>query len=681
MAAGAVPAYLGPTAALVVAAAVIGYLTARARVVPIVGFLVAGVLIGPSQLGVVENGEMVQAAADIGVVLLLFTIGIEFSLERLARVWTWIALAGGLQLALATGAGLGLTLALGGSWRDGVFTGFLIALSSTAIVLKLLGDRRETSSVRGRLSVAVLIAQDLGVVGMVLVVPLLGPGGEDGTGAGSLVRAVLTAVAVVVAVLLVARRVMPAVLDVVARTCSPEVFLLTVVAVCFGTAYLTALAGVSVSLGAFLAGLVVSESRASTHALAEVLPLQIIFSAVFFVSVGMLLDLGFVLENLPLVLGAAAVVLVVKALTTTVAAAAVRIPVRTAVATGLLLAQIGEFSFVLLTVGTAAGLAPLGRGEDGSQVAVATTVLLMLASPLLAAAARVERSGNGTPRGAGSAYWQSPAGPAGDGGDEGGSHGAPFRDHVVIIGWGPTALDIAETLRQRDVPVVMTTLNPDGAAQAEAAGHRVVRGDPTKVAVLRAAGMAATRLVVVAEDQPEQAVRVVSAARAVTTAPILTRPLGEVDVTEFAAAGADHVVDPQRVSGQALMRSVLAELGHNEQAPDRRRTVVDTARVIRYTWPDTDECRHAAASRPVVPQAPGCVACLRAGEAWVHLRICLGCGYVGCCDSSPNRHARAHAHTVGHPLITSAEPGESWGYCFVDEMTVPAPAEAAPGLY
>jgi len=163
-----------------------------------------------------------------------------------------------------------LTLALGGSWRDGVFTGFLIALSSTAIVLKLLRDQGETSSVRGRLSVAVLIAQDLGVVGMVLVVPLLGPGGEGESGTGSLVGAVLTAVAATV--LLVARRVVRAVLDVVARTCSPKVFLLTIVAVCFGTAYLIALAGASVSLRAFLAGLVVSASRASTHALADVLP-------------------------------------------------------------------------------------------------------------------------------------------------------------------------------------------------------------------------------------------------------------------------------------------------------------------------------------------------------------------------------------------------------------------------
>ncbi|TFV51518.1 cation:proton antiporter [Blastococcus sp. TF02A_35] len=662
IAAGEVPGYLAPTAALVGAAAVIGYLSARARVVPIVGFLVAGVLIGPAQLGIVENGEAVEAAADIGVILLLFTIGIEFSLERLARVWTWIAVAGGLQLVLATGAGLGLTLALGGGWRDGLFTGFLLALSSTAIVLKLLGERRESSAVRGRLALAVLIAQDLGVVAMVLVVPLLGPvtDGESAGGA-SLLRALLTAVAVIAVVLVVARRVMPAVLDVVARTCSPEVFLLAIVAVCFGTAYLTALAGVSVSLGAFLAGLVVSESRASSQAFAEVLPLQIVFSAVFFVSVGMLLDLGFVLAHLPLVLGTAAVVLLAKTVTTAVAATAVRIPVRTAAATGLLLAQVGEFSFVLLTVGTAAGLAPLGLAEDGAQLAVATTVLLMLVTPQLAAAgARIDRA-------------RAASGDVGPG-----SGGSVPTGHVAIIGWGPTALEVAASLRGRGVDVVMTTLNPDGAAQAERAGHRVVRGDPTKGEILRAAGVPEVRLVVVAEDDPEQAVRVVAAVRAVTDAPILARPLGAVDVAELAAAGADHILDRDRLSGQVLLHSVLGELGHPVALPSRGRAVVDTARVVRYAWPEGSGCGHGAMSRPVLPLAPGCVGCLQEGTEWVHLRTCLSCGYVGCCDSSPRRHARAHAGEEDHPLVASAEPGESWAYCFPDDVTVPAPAGAAP---
>ncbi len=137
-------------------------------------------------------------------------------------------------------------------------------------------------------------------------------------------------------------------------------------------------------------------------------------------------------------------------------------------------------------------------------------------------------------------------------------------------------------------------------------------------------------------------------------------------------------MDPRHVSGQVLTRAVLAVLGHTEPASDGR-TVVDTARVVRYPWPDTDRCEHEDASRPVLARAPGCVACLRADEDWVHLRICLSCGHVGCCDASPNRHAREHAHAEDHPLVASAEPEETWGYCFVDDVTVPAPAGPHPG--
>jgi monovalent cation:H+ antiporter-2, CPA2 family len=607
----------------------------------------------------------VRSAADIGVILLLFTIGIEFSLDRLARVWTWIVVGGALQVVLATGAGAAITRAVGGGWGDAVYTGFLLALSSTAIVLKVLAERSEATGTRGRLALAVLIAQDLAVVAMVLVVPLLGVP-EEGAAGGSLLQALGTAVLVIAAVLVVARRVMPPLLDVVARTCSPEVFLLTVVATCFGTAFLTEQAGVSVSLGAFLAGLLVSESRASTQAFAEVMPLQILFSAVFFVSVGMLLDLGYVADNLLLVLGVALGVLVVKTATTVLAVAALRVPWRTAVATALLLAQVGEFSFVLLSVGTASGLTPLGMAEGGDQLVVATTVLLMVSTPLLAAlGGRIER--------AGPAAGASPA--AGEAPPPVDADGRP-SDHVVLIGWGPTALDLAATLRQRGVRVLLTTLNPGGAAEAEAGGHEVLRGDPTKAHVLQEAGVPAARLVVVAEDDAEQTARVVSAARALTPAPILARPLGAADVAELADAGADHVVDRDVASSRALTRAVLGRLG-GARSP-RRGTVVDTSRVVSYAWPADSGCGHGDASRPVLPAAPGCVDCLRDGTEWVHLRTCLSCGNVGCCDSSPQRHARAHARSDDHPLIASAEPGETWAYCFVDDVTVPGPAAGGP---
>ncbi|MFD0801189.1 cation:proton antiporter, partial [Streptomonospora algeriensis] len=362
LAAEETPAYLPPVVLLLCAAAVIGYLSVRVRVVPIVGFLLAGVVIGPHQLGLVATTETVEAAADIGIILLLFTIGIEFSLERLAAIKNFVLVGGGLQVLLTTGVTAALVLAFGSGWQTAVFTGFLVALSSTAIVLKVLAAAGRTTAPVGQTSVATLIFQDLAVVLMVLLIPLLGGSGE---GLPEIARALGTAAAVLVVVVLVARKVMPPLLERVARACSPEVFLLTVVAIGLGTAYLTSLAGVSVALGAFLAGLVVSESRHSAHALGEVLPLQILFSATFFVSIGMLLDLRTLLDLWWLVLLLAAAVVVLKAAAATAALSVLGVGTSTAVAGGLLLAQIGEFSFVLQRAGSQAGLAPAGSGDDG----------------------------------------------------------------------------------------------------------------------------------------------------------------------------------------------------------------------------------------------------------------------------------------------------------------------------
>ena len=296
LAAGAAPPFLVETATLIVAGAVVAYVGYRLGLVPIVGFLLTGVLIGPHGLGLIQDQEMVDALAEVGVILLLFTIGIEFSLEKLARIQRLIFGGGGLQVVLTTAATAGVLALFGVPWQAGVFTGFLVALSSTAIVLKLLGSRGEQNAPHGQVALGLLIFQDLAIIVMVLLVPMLAGAGGSALDIGwALVKAGL----VIAAVLLGARRVMPAVLERVARTCSQELFLLSVIALCFGTAWLTSLAGVSVALGAFLAGLIVSESRFSEHAFGEIMPLQILFSATFFVSVGMLLDVGFLVYEPP----------------------------------------------------------------------------------------------------------------------------------------------------------------------------------------------------------------------------------------------------------------------------------------------------------------------------------------------------------------------------------------------
>ena len=456
--AGAIPQYMTETVALIVAGAVIAYISFRLRLVPIVGFLLAGVLIGPNALGLVQDQALVDATAEIGVILLLFTIGIEFSLEKLAAIQKLIFGGGTMQVGLSIAATTALLAAFGVDWRIGIFTGMLVALSSTAIVLKLLSESGETNSEPGQIGLGLLIFQDLAIVLMVLLVPTLGASG--GGSSLEIVWALAKAGIIIALVLLVARRVMPRVLETVAKTCSPELFLLSVIAICFGTAYLTSLAGVSLSLGAFLAGLMVSESRFSQHALSETLPLQILFSATFFVSVGMLLDVRFLVQNLPLVLGAIAAVLIIKVLMTGISVRALGYKMPVAAASALMLAQIGEFSFVLERAGREVGLTPAGMDAAGSQTFIAATVVLMVLTPFLMRVGdrlsnkMTEKSEqNNLPD---ETDVQIP------------THAVDLEDHVIVAGYGQAARCLVRILSGSGIPYVITTLSPDGANEAEA---------------------------------------------------------------------------------------------------------------------------------------------------------------------------------------------------------------------
>jgi CPA2 family monovalent cation:H+ antiporter-2 len=279
----------------------------------------------------------------------------------------------------------GALLLFGVSGADAVFTGCLVALSSTAVVLKLLQGRGETDSPVGRVAVSFLIFQDLAVVIMVLLVPMLG--GEGG-GAADIALEAGKALLLIAVVLVAARWVVPRLLDPVSRRTGDEQFLFAILAIGVGIAWLVTLVGLTASLGAFIAGLVVSSGRHRERAERYVMPFQIVFAAVFFASIGMLLDMGFVAETIGPVLLFAAVVVLIKFATGALAAVVFRQPLAVAAAAGLLLAQIGEFSFVLNTVGTDAGLVVAGRSADTTQAFIAVAVLLIALTPLLDALGR-----------------------------------------------------------------------------------------------------------------------------------------------------------------------------------------------------------------------------------------------------------------------------------------------------
>ncbi|MBL8170591.1 MAG: cation:proton antiporter [Acidobacteria bacterium] len=709
-ASGAVPAYLTDAVALLVAGAIIAYISFRFRLVPIVGFLLAGVLIGPHALGLVRNRELVDNAAEVGVILLLFTIGIEFSLEKLASIKRLIFVGGGLQVVLASLATMGLLAVFGVNWRAGLFTGFLVALSSTAIVLKVLGDRSETNSAQGQVGLGLLIFQDLAIIVMVLLVPML-----SGTGGSALgiVWALGKALAIIFLVLFVARKLMPKILEKVAETCSPELFLLTVIAICFGTAYLTSLAGVSLSLGAFLAGLLVSESRFSHHALGEIMPLQILFSATFFVSVGILLDLRFLVTHLPLALAVIGVTLLVKIVTTALSVRALGYSLPVTAASALMLAQIGEFSFVLERAGREVGLSPAGMEASGSQAFIAGTVMLMVVTPFLMQigsrlAGKIERKATAR------AVAGMDAAPAPE-------HVQQLDAHVIVAGYGQAARRLVHVLSGSGIPYLITTLSPGGANEAEAAGLTVLRGDYSKRNILEHAGVARAQMMVIADDDPTMTHHVVAVAKTLNpNLRVVVRTRYISDVQSLTEAGVDSVIAEEMESIARIFTEVMQhyqipaeEIDANEKAirsggyaallhqPEageppsvvchvnldgvmecrvpsatevasglarRNENGIDTEQTIVFTPNPADTiCTHLDQIRPVVPSARGCEECLALGDSWVHLRLCLTCGHVGCCDSSKNKHASAHFAQQGHPLMASLEPGESWGWCYEDE--------------
>ncbi|WP_276956074.1 cation:proton antiporter [Allomeiothermus silvanus] len=661
LAAGEGPGFFGELAVLMVISAGIAFASFRLGLVPIVSFLLAGVIIGPGVLGIVQDPQLINAAAEIGVVLLLFTIGIEFSLERLARIARLIFVGGGLQVGLTLALTTGLLALLGVSWREGVFTGCLLALSSTAIVMKLLSDRGETNSPAGQASLGILIFQDLAVVAMVLVVPMLGRGGGAG---GEILGAFVKAVAIIALILTLARRVIPAFLELVARTCSREVFLLVVIALCFGTAYLTSLAGLSLALGAFLAGLLVSESRFGQQALGEILPLQILFSAAFFISVGLLFDPSFLLSSPFLVLGAILGVLGLKVAVTALSTRVLGYPLAVSAQVGLLLAQVGEFSFVLERVGREAGLNAFGIPQEGSQVFVALTVLLMAATPFLA--------GVGRRVGAPAAQTSPPTPQI--------AHGAfDYLDrHVILAGYGAYGRRLADTLNRSGEPFLILTLSPDGANQAEEAGYPVLRGDYANPHILGLAGVGRARIMVIPDDEPSMIYRVAAVVRANhPDLPIVARTRFEEEVPELERAGVSQVLPEERLTAQELLARVMGatlttdatgQILREAPRPEDPRKKAGILIQLSEAQLASTNCAHLEWAHAVLPSnASACADCQKLGDTWVHLRVCMTCGYVGCCDDSKNKHARQHFQNTGHPIIKSLEKGEGWAWCFVDE--------------
>jgi CPA2 family monovalent cation:H+ antiporter-2 len=396
------------------------------------------------------------------------------------------------------------------------------------------------------LSLAILIFQDFSIVIMVLLLPILA---GEGSSSAEILWVIGKAVMLIVVVLVLARRIVPLILEQVAHTGRQDLFLLTVVAICFGTAAASSYSGVSLALGGFLAGLVVSESRYSKQALSEILPLRTIFSAVFFASVGMLLDVRFLIENPVIVLAAAAVVLLVKVVTTTGSILVLRYPMRIAAAVGLGLAQIGEFSFVLERAGRAAGLYPAGLGEAGVQVFIAATVLLMLLTPFQMRAAQKfgvllgRFSADGS-----SSTEDTPS-------EEAAAH---LEDHVVIVGYGPAGRRLVQVLQDRGIPFIVVEFNSISVKEMHAQNVEAVYGDASRPGILEAAGIRKAKMCVVVINDAVTAPRIIFQARYLNpTLQIIARTSSIDDVSDLQKTGADIVVPEEMETTVRIFSHVL----------------------------------------------------------------------------------------------------------------------------
>jgi CPA2 family monovalent cation:H+ antiporter-2 len=552
---------LAIVAALAVAVTV---LLARFKLPTVAGLLLAGALLGPFGLRLVSSVHAIEVLAEVGVVLLLFSIGLEFSLARLRDIMRQVALGGVLQVGLTTGVTTLIAVALGQPVGRGVFYGFAFALSSTAIVLRALAERRELDAPHGKFIVGTLIFQDLCVVPMVLIVPLLGASGPVGEAAVSIGVALGKAALVVVGTVLVARFVVPKILGWVDASRSREVFLLAILTLCIGTAWLTSMVGLSLALGAFLGGMVVADTEYSHRAMGDILPLRDAFVSVFFVSLGMLFDVRVVAAQPLLVGGLLAGFLLAKGLLATLAAMAMRFPSRVAWLAGVGLAQFGEFGFVLARLAQSNGVVD----EAAVSPLLAAGIASMFLTPLLVRAAPHITAGERL-----LAPLERLIGVRSiDEADE----SRKLENHVVVVGFGVAGLLAARSLAAASAPFVVLELNADNVRRGKELGLPVYYGDATSEEALGHAHLPEARLVVLLMNDQQAAQRVVDTLRRLAPqVPVLMRTRYLAEREGLMKMGARDVV-AEEVEGAV---EVIARLLRTIEVP--RNVIDETIQGIR----------------------------------------------------------------------------------------------------
>src|SRR3989338_7924964 len=513
----------------------------RLGIPTIVSFLTTGIIIGPHGLKLITEIGTVELLAQIGVVMLLFTIGLELSFAKLRNIGREAFIGGGLQIIFTSVIVTIIARLLNQPLPQAILFGFIIAQSSTAILLKILSDRGEIDSSYGRLLMGILIVQDIAVVPMVILLQYIGRV-EDLT-VLTVSKSILAAGMSVVLILVVAYLFVPRILHEVVKLRNREVFIITALFLCLSIAWLTSKAGLSLAIGAFIAGLVISESEFSHQIVAEFLPFRDVFSSLFFISIGMLLEFNYFLSNLPYILPIAFLIILLKTFVVLGIGQLLKYPLRLAVIAGIGLSNIGEFSFVLMKVGTEYNL----LNHEMYQTFIATSILTMLAVPLLFQKSHRIASRLANIVGAKAMPSLEPA-PKG------------LSNHVIIAGYGLNGQNTATVLKTTGIEYIILDINIDRIIKAKKQKHRAIFGDITRPEILRKAGIKKARIILFAVSDPiatRMALKIAKDLNPSIYAIVRTRYIGEVEA--LYKLGANQVIAEEFETSVEIFSRVLGE--------------------------------------------------------------------------------------------------------------------------
>lgn len=524
----------------------------KINIPPMVGFLISGLIIGPYGIKLIKNIEAVNILAEVGVILLLFTIGLEFSLTRFKRIKKIVLIGGGLQVLITIFVVTFLQMMIGLEFRQSLFVGFLISLSSTALIMKLLTDRSETNTPHGKISLGISLFQDLCIVPMMLLVPVLAASSE--TTVLDVILKFMISLAGVGVIIVAAIYIMPKLIEFLVLAKSRELFVIGVVFLCLGTALVTSYAGLSLALGAFIAGLILSESEYSHEIVGAALPFRDALSSLFFISIGMLVNINLLFEKSLLLVLVSIGIVVIKFFIAALVVLFLSFPARTAIIVGLSLSQIGEFSFILALAGISSGLMSNEIYQMFLGASIITMMLIPLfiqfASPVAHTLQKIlphKLTYNFFARTIADEVIEKIV-------------PADFKNHVIIVGYGLNGKNVATVLKETGIKYLIVDLDGKTVKEARKLGENVLYGDATRKEMLLHLGIESARVLVIAISDSDAMRRILKNARSLNPdAHIISRTRSVADIEDLYKLGSNEVIPEEFETSIEIFTRVLRQ--------------------------------------------------------------------------------------------------------------------------